>query len=65
MIGKVACQGLNLSKLESRPIPGKDFEFRFYFDIEGSVFSPYVLTLLKDMELSAEQLSFLGCYSEM
>lgn len=65
MIGKVACQGLNLSKLESRPIPGKDFEFRFYFDIDGSVFSPYVLTLLKDMELSAEKLSFLGCYSEM
>lgn len=65
MIGKVACQGLNLSKLESRPIPGKDFEFRFYFDIDGSVFSPHVLTLLKDMELSAEKLSFLGCYSEM
>ncbi len=65
MIGKVACQGLNLSKLESRPIPGKDFEFRFYFDIDGSVFSPYVMTLLKDMELSAEKLSFLGCYSEM
>ncbi|MDD3393869.1 MAG: bifunctional chorismate mutase/prephenate dehydratase [Clostridia bacterium] len=65
MIGKVACRGLNLCKLESRPIPGKDFEFRFYFDIDGSVFSPHVLTLLKDMELSAEKLSFLGCYSEM
>lgn len=65
MIGKVACHGLNLSKLESRPIPGKDFEFRFYFDIDGSVFSSPVLTLLKDMELSAEKLSFLGCYSEI
>lgn len=65
MIGKVACHGLNLCKLESRPIPGKDFEFRFYFDIDGSVFSHHVLTLLKDMELSAEKLSFLGCYSEV
>ncbi len=65
MIGKIACQGFNLTKLESRPIPGKDFEFRFYFDIEGSVYSPSVLTLLKDMEISAEKLSFLGCYSEM
>ncbi|KXL53352.1 P-protein [Anaerotignum neopropionicum] len=65
MIGKVACHGLNLCKLESRPIPGKDFEFRFYFDLDGSVFSPHVLTLLKDMEQSAEKLSFLGCYSEM
>lgn len=65
MIGKVACQGVNLSKLESRPIPGKDFEFRFYFDLDASVFSPEVMTLLKDMEVSAEKLSFLGCYSEM
>lgn len=65
MIGKVACRGVNLSKLESRPIPGKDFEFRFYFDLDGSVFSPQVVELLKDMEVSAEKLSFLGCYSEM
>lgn len=65
MIGKVACQGLNLCKLETRPIPGKDFEFHFYFDIDASVFSPQVLTLLQDMELSAEKLSFLGCYLEM
>lgn len=65
MIGKVACHGLNLSKLESRPIPGKDFEFRFYFDLDGSVFSSDVVTLLKDMDCAAEKLSFLGCYSEL
>ena len=65
MIRKVSCYGLNLSKIESRPIPGKDFEFRFYFDLEGSVFSKEVLALLKDMDHSAEKLSFLGCYSEL
>ncbi|MFI3174359.1 MAG: prephenate dehydratase domain-containing protein [Bacillota bacterium] len=65
MIGKVACHGLNLSKIESRPIPGKDFEFRFYFDIEGSVFSSDVVTLLKDMEYASAKFSFLGCYSEL
>ncbi|MDR1773355.1 MAG: chorismate mutase [Clostridioides sp.] len=65
MIGNVACQGLNLSKIESRPIPGKDFEFLFYFDIEGSVFSTYVLDLIKNMESSAERFTFLGCYSEI
>lgn len=64
MIGKIACRGLNLSKLESRPIPGKDFEFRFYFDLEGSVFSPEILTVLKDMEQAADTFSFLGCYAE-
>lgn len=65
MIGKIACRGFNLCKLESRPIPGKDFEFRFYFDLDASVFSSDVITLLKDMEIAADQFSFLGCYSEI
>lgn len=65
MIGKIACQGINLCKLESRPIPGKDFEFRFYFDLDASVFSKEVITLLKDMEIAADHFSFLGCYSEI
>lgn len=65
MIGKVSCKGLNLCKLESRPIPEKDFEFRFYFDLDASVFSPEVVTVLKDMEQAADTFSFLGCYLEM
>lgn len=65
MIGKFACRGINLCKLESRPIPGKDFEFRFYFDLDGSVFSPEMRTVLKDIEQAAESVSFLGCYSEV
>lgn len=64
LIGKFACRGINLCKLESRPIPGKDFEFRFYFDLDGSVFSPEMMTVLKDIEQAAESFSFLGCYSE-
>lgn len=65
MIGKFACRGINLCKLESRPIPGKDFEFRFYFDLDGSVFSSEMRTVLKDIEQAAESMSFLGCYSEV
>ena len=64
LIGKFACRGINLCKLESRPIPGKDFEFLFYFDLDGSVFSPEMLTVLKDIEQAAEKMSFLGCYLE-
>lgn len=65
MIGKIASYGLNLSKIESRPISGRDFEFIFYFDIEGSVFSNDVVNMLRDMENSSAKLSFLGCYSEL
>ncbi len=65
MIGKIACRGMNLCKLESRPIAGRDFEFRFYFDLDASVFSQETIMLLKDMEAAAEKFSFLGCYSEV
>jgi len=33
--------------------------------MEASVYSKDVITLLKDMDFSAEQFSFLGCYSEI
>jgi len=45
-IAKFAALGLNLTKLESRPIPGKDFEFMFYFDFEASIYSEEVIRLL-------------------
>lgn len=64
MLGKIACHGLNLSKISSRPIAGRDFEFRFYFDIDGSVCSANVVKLLKDMNQEADKLLFLGCYSD-
>ena len=38
--GRIYGRGINLTKLESRPIPGSDDTFRFYFDLEASVYSP-------------------------
>ena len=38
MIARFAALGLNLTKLESRPIAGTDFEFMFYFDLDASVY---------------------------
>ena len=65
MIARFAALGLNLTKLESRPIPGKDFEFMFYFDMDASVCSPDVIKLLSRFETGAEQCVFLGCYNEL
>lgn len=64
LIAKFATRGLNISKLESRPIPGKDFEFRFYFDVEASVKSHDVQTVLSQLE-KEEIFTFLGAYSEV
>ena len=59
-----ATRGLNICKLESRPIPGKDFEFRFYFDVEASVWSRDTQTVLSQLEKESF-FTFLGAYSEV
>ncbi|QIB68047.1 bifunctional chorismate mutase/prephenate dehydratase [Aminipila butyrica] len=64
MIAKFASLGLNLTKLESRPIPGSDFEFMFYFDMEASLQSPEVISLLCELSAQPELFVFLGNYTE-
>lgn len=64
-ISKFAALGINLTKLESRPIPGSDFEFMFYFDLDASVYSPELINLLSEMESQPETFVFLGCYTEV
>lgn len=57
--------GLNLAKIESRPIPGRDFEFLFYFDIATSVYSPELFMLISELEAGIEQFNYLGSYKEI
>ena len=64
LIAKFATRGLNICKLESRPIPGKDFEFRFYFDVDASVHNPDTQTVLSQLE-KEEFFTFLGAYGEV
>ncbi len=64
VLSKFAVSELNLTKLESRPIAGTDFEFLFYLDIEASLKDEKTQNLLS--ELSASQnFTFLGNYSEI
>ena len=65
MIARFAALGLNITKLESWPISGRDFEFMFYLDVEASVWSKEVVSLLGELSSSGEHFSFLGSYSEV
>ncbi|MCI8624402.1 MAG: prephenate dehydratase [Provencibacterium sp.] len=62
LISRFALCSLNLTKLESRPLPGAGFHFLFYFDFEGSVRSQKVRDLLRSLEGEVAQLRFLGNY---
>lgn len=65
MISKFSVLGVNLTKLESRPIPGRDFEFIFYVDFEASVYSKEIQHLLASFDESPDFFAFLGNYSEI
>lgn len=64
-LGRFYALGINLNKLESRPIAGSDFEFMFYFDLETSVYSDEFMQLFKDISGLGAQFKYLGSYSEI
>lgn len=57
--------GINMTKLESCPIPDRDFESMFYFDFTVSVYSDTLKRLLCELESRSEKFRLLGAYSEM
>ncbi len=57
--------GVNMTKLESCPIPERDFEFMFYFDFTVSVYSQSLERLLCELEARGERYKLLGAYSEI
>lgn len=63
LLSKFSTNGLNICKIESRPINGKDFEFRFYFDVDTNVRSEDTLKILSQLE-DNEFFVFLGNYNE-
>ena len=65
IIAQFAALGLNLTKLESRPILGRDFEFMFYFDFDATLENAAIVSLLSELSISSELFIFLGNYSEV
>jgi chorismate mutase/prephenate dehydratase len=57
--------GINMTKLESCPIPDRDFESMFYFDFTVSVYSDTLKRLLCELEARSEKFRLLGAYSEI
>ena len=64
LLSKFAALDINVSKIESRPLPGTDFEFIFYFDLETSVKEEAVVKLMGELDNSLDNFQFLGCYGE-
>ena len=65
LLSRFYALGINLLKLESRPIPEREFEFMFYFDLDVSVYAPEFLKLIAELPSACESFTYLGSYSEV
>ena len=61
-LAKFSSLELNLTKIESRPISGSDFEFMFYLDFEASAYSDEVVKLLCQLDAEPNDFTYLGTY---
>lgn len=64
VLGRFFALDINLVKLESRPIPERDFDFMFYFDLECPVAAPEFSALISSLDDVCEEYRYLGSYSE-
>ncbi len=65
VLARLYALGINLLKLESRPLPERDFEFMFYLDLETSVYSEEFVQLMCEIGGICEEFKYLGSYSEV
>ena len=65
VLARLYALGINVTKLESRPLPDRGFEFMFYFDLETSIYSEEFVQLICELDELAEEFTYLGSYSEV
>jgi chorismate mutase/prephenate dehydratase len=65
VLARLYTLGINVTKLESRPIPDREFEFMFYFDLETSIYSNEFVQLMCELDELCEEFKYLGSYTEV
>ncbi len=65
VLARLYTLGINVTKLESRPIPDRDFEFMFYFDLETSIYSEEFVQLMCELDELCEEFKYLGSFCEV
>lgn len=65
LLTKFSVAGLNLLRIENKPIANKDFDVVFYLDFEGSISNPEVAMLISELQSELSYFKFLGNYYEI
>lgn len=62
MLSHFIYNNLNMSKIESRPIEGRNWEYRFFIDFEGNLADSAVKNALRGLRDEARNMKILGNY---
>lgn len=62
ILGHFIFNGVNMRMIESRPIPGRSWEYRFFIDIEGNLADAAVQNALNGVAAEAQNMRILGNY---
>jgi chorismate mutase/prephenate dehydratase len=64
VLAELSRRGINLTKLESRPLPGAPWRYRFYLDVQGHAASAQLADALQRIAPLAAELRILGTYPQ-
>ena len=53
---------INMNRIESRPLPDRPWEYRFFIDIDGNLSEPGVKNALRGIREETKNMKILGCY---
>ena len=62
ILGHFIFNGVNMRMIESRPIPGRRWEYRFFVDIEGNLADAAIRNALNGVAAEAQNMRILGNY---
>lgn len=62
MLSHFIYNGLNMTKIESRPLEGRNWEYRFFIDFEGNLADSAVKNALRGLREEARNMKILGNY---
>ena len=62
VLSRFSANGMNISKIESRPLKGRNFQYRFYLDFNGNVHDEKVCALICSLSTEMSNFKFLGNY---
>jgi prephenate dehydratase len=62
-LGVFATASIDLSKIESRPIPGKPRDYAFYLDVIGNLSDTAIAEAIEQLRADADSVTVLGSYA--